>query len=430
MDEQSRRVYVKSFGCSANFANGEVIAGSLSRDGFKIVDNPEDAEIVLYNSCAVKSPTENRIISILRKVSKEKQLIVTGCLPLINFKRLEKEVDFNGVTGPAPGSRIVDIIKRVLNGEKVISLTTVAKPNLGLPRIPLNRIVSILPINYGCLGNCSYCCVHLARGHLRSNPIDKIIERVKLDVASGFKEIWLTSQDTASYGKDIGTNLSDLLRKICEIEGKFFVRVGMMNPDQVIGMLGDLVEAFENNKVFKFLHLPVQSGDNTVLKLMNRKYRVKDFGNVIKAFRQEFPKVTVSTDIICGFPGESERAFKHTKQLLVEIQADIVNVSKFFARPRTHATKLEPISPIEINRRSKKISELAKRISLDKNKEWINWKGTVLVDEKGKGETLMGRNFAYKPVVIKANERLIGSFVHVQIVDAVSTYLKAEIVKI
>ena len=427
MVEWSKRVYVKSFGCSANLADGEVIVGCLSGAGFEVVDEPQDAEILLYNTCAVKSPTENRVIDILRKAPKDKRLIVTGCLPLINFERLENEVEFDGVAGPAPGAKIVEILRRVAAGEKVVYLLGVSKPSLCLPKIPVNRVVSIVPINYGCLGNCSYCCVHFARGRLRSNPIDEIVERVKQDLVSGAKEVWLTSQDTACYGKDIGTSLADLLRRICEIEGDFFVRIGMMNPNHVTEMLDELVEAYKGGRVFKFLHLPVQSGDDEVLELMNRQYTVEDFKTVVQAFRKEIPRLTLSTDVICGFPGESREAFEHTKKLVREIQPDIVNISKFFSRPRTPAEKMVSLPPKEVKIRSKKIAELSKRISFEKNRTWMTWKGTALFDEKGKGESWIGRNFAYKPVVVKGGESLIGTFVQVRVVNAFSTYLEAEV---
>jgi len=428
MVERSKRVYVKSFGCSANLADGEVIAGCLSKAGFEVVDEPQDAEILLYNTCAVKSPTENRVIDILRKAPRDKRLVVTGCLPLINFERLKNEVEFDGVTGPAPGAKIVEILCRVVAGEKVVFLGGVSKPSLCLPRIPVNPVVSIVPINYGCLGNCSYCCVHFARGRLRSYLIDEIVERVKQDLVSGAREVWLTSQDTACYGKDLGASLADLLRRICGIEGEFFVRVGMMNPNHVMGMLDELVEAYKCGRVFKFLHLPVQSGDDEVLELMNRRYTAEDFKRIVQAFREEIPRLTLSTDVICGFPGESRDAFEQTKKLVREIQPDIVNVSKFFSRPRTPAEKMVSLPPKEVKMRSREVAELSRRISFERNRAWMGWEGTVLFDEKGKGESWMGRNFAYKPVVVKGSESLVGTFVQVRVVNAFSTYLEAEVV--
>lgn len=428
MDKRSRRVYLKSFGCSTNLADGELVAGCLSGAGFDIVENPKEADILLYNTCAVKAPTENRVIDILRKTPRNKRLVVTGCLPLINFGRLKNEVDFDGVAGPAPAARIVEILRRVDRGEKVVSLKGVSNPSLCLPRIPVNRIVSVVPINYGCLGECSYCCVLFARGQLRSNPVEEIVDRVKLDLDSGAKEVWLTSQDTACYGKDLGTNLAELLTQVCKIEGKFFVRVGMMTPNQVIGMLDELIEVYKEEKVFKFLHLPVQSGDDDVLKLMNRRYTVEDFKEIIFAFKNEIPQLTLATDVICGFPGEKRDAFERTKRLMTEFQPDIVNISKFFSRPNTAAEKLSPLPPKEVKRRSKELAFLSKKISLEKNRAWINWEGTALFDECGKGESLRGRNFAYKPIVTKAFESLLGNFVQVKVVRAFSTYLEADIV--
>ena len=272
MVEKSKRVYVKSFGCSANLADGEVISGCLSEAGFNVVRNPKDADFLVYNTCAVKAQTENRIMDILRKAPKDKQLVVSGCLPMINFERLQREVSFDGVTGPAPGLGIVDVLLRVGTGDHVICLNDTSKSALGLPRVPVNPIVSVIPINYGCLGNCSYCCVRFARGPLRSNSFIEIVERVHRDVDSGVKEFWLTSQDTACYGKDIGTNLPELLQQVCKVEGSFYIRLGMMNPDHVLNILDELVEAYADRKVFKFLHLPVQSGDNIVLTTLSELF--------------------------------------------------------------------------------------------------------------------------------------------------------------
>ena len=427
MAGKSRRVYVKSFGCPTNLADGEVIAGCLSGAGFDVVEETHNADILIYNTCAVKSPTENRMVDILRKAPRDKRLIVTGCLPLINFERLKAEVDFDSVVGPAPGAKIVDVVRRVDHGEKVVALVRDSKPSLSLPKVPINSVTGIIPINYGCLGACSYCCVLFARGRLRSYSVNEIVERVKYDLASGAKEIWLTSQDTACYGKDITTNLADLMRRICEIEGRFFVRVGMMTPNQALEILDDLIEAYKDDKIFKFLHLPVQSGDDEVLRLMNRFYTVDDFKSIIYTFRKEIPKITVATDVISGFPGESRKAFEQTMKLIKEIQPDVVNISKFFPRPNTPAKKMMLLPPQEVKRRSKKMAELSRRISLEKNKAWINWEGTVIFDEKGKGNSWVGRNFTYKPMVTKASKILRGKFLKVRVVKAFPTYLETEV---
>jgi MiaB/RimO family radical SAM methylthiotransferase len=247
----------------------------------------------------------------------------------------------------------------------------------------------------------------------------------------GAKEVWLTGQDMACYGRDIGLNLVDLLHAVCGVEGEFFVRVGMMTPNHVLEMLDELVEAFRNEHVFKFLHLPVQSGDNEVLKRMNRCYSANDFQRIVNAFRGAMRDITISTDVICGFPTESEEAFERTLQLIEQVKPDIVNVSKFFPRPRTLAARMTPqVSASDVTERSKRLTELVRLISAEKNKAWLNWAGSVLVDERGKQpNTWIGRNFAYKPIVIKsADETLFGKFLTVRVVKTFQTYLEAAII--
>jgi MiaB-like tRNA modifying enzyme len=422
------RVFVKSYGCSANLADGEVLAGCLAKAGFTLTRSASAADVVIYNTCAVKKPTENRMVEIIRRAPHGKKVIVAGCLPLINFERLRREVRFDGVVGPAAADGIVNVVKRVLAGEKVTSLENALniKPALSLPRLRSNPVISVVPVNCGCLGACAYCCVVFARGHLRSHAVEEVTERVRRDLAAGAKEFWVTSQDTGCYGRDIGTNLAALLSALGDVEGDFKVRVGMMTPNMVTDILGDLIEAFRNEKVFKFVHLPVQSGDAEVLKRMQRFYTVQDFKEIVNAFRNAFPEITVATDVICGFPGESPEAFENTLRLIGEVKPDIVNLSKFFARPRTAAAEMrsEFVETAEIKRRSSAASQLIKRISFERNQSWIGWTGDVLMDEKGKiPGSWIGRNFAYKPIIVKSTANLLGKALHVKISKAFPTYL-------
>ena len=430
------QVFIKSFGCSANLADGEVLAGCLADAGYKLAETVEAADMVIYNTCAVKGPTENRMMAILKRVPPDKKLIVAGCLPLINFERLCKEVHFDGVVGPAAGDKIVDIVKRVLNGEKVVALEGAAnaKPSLNLPRLRLNPVIGIVPINYGCLGSCAYCCVVFARGRLRSYSIQEIIERLRTDLSSGVREFWITSQDTACYGRDIGTNLANLLKALCNVKRDFKIRVGMMTPNLAKNILEDLIQAFENEKIFKFLHLPVQSGDDKILKRMRRLYAVEDFKDIVNAFRAKFPEATIATDVICGFPSESKEAFERTLRLIENVQPGIVNVSKFFARPKTTAADMHEdfVSSQEIKRRSGLTAKLTKEVASERNQRWVGWTGEVLVDEVGKvSGSWIGRNFAYKPIVLKnsGSDDLIGKIFHVKIVKAFGTYLEGKIIE-
>jgi len=430
------QVFVKSFGCSTNLADGEVLAGCLAEAGYELVDIVAVADVVIYNTCAVKGPTENRVIEALKRVPADRKLIVAGCLPLINFERLRKEVRFNGVAGPASGDKIVEVVKRVLNGERVVALegAVKAKPSLNIPRLRLNPATSIIPINYGCSGSCAYCCVVFARGRLRSYGIQEIVERVKGDLTAGVREFWFTSQDTGCYGRDMGTNLAELLKSVCSVEEDFRVRVGMMTPNMAKDILEGLIQAFRSERVFKFVHLPVQSGDDYVLKCMRRFYSVADFRQVIRALRASFPEVTLATDVICGFPGETEDAFKKTLLLIEEVKPDTMNVSKFFARPGTAAAEMQKeFVPFEkIKRRSSVAAELARKVAFERNQRWVGWTGEVLIDEAGKvSGSWVGRNFAYKPMVVKTggSESLLGRIVNVRVASAHATYLEAEIVE-
>ena len=426
------RIHIKTYGCSTNLADSETLAGCLTEAGFELTESAQKADILIFNTCAVKGPTEDRVINRIKQTPENKKVIVTGCLPLINLKRLRRETRFNAVVGPAAVPQIVDIVRRVLKGENVIALENAlySKPPLNLPRKRANPVISIIPINYGCTGECAYCCVLFARGKLRSYNPKEITERIKSDLAAGAKEFWFTSQDTSCYGKDIGTNLANLLNLSTSIEGDFKIRIGMMTPSKATSFFHELIEAYQNEKIFKFLHLPVQSGDNEVLERMQRFYTAEDFKATAEAFRTAFPQLTLATDVICGFPGETQAAFKNTLEVIDEVEPDIVNVSKFFARPNTPAAEMHKafVNPAEIKVRSTAAAQLAKQITLKKNQSWTGWTGKALIDEKGKTRnSWISRNFAYKPIAIKTSANLLGKTLTVQVKKAFPTYLAGNI---
>jgi len=427
------RILVRSYGCSTNQADGYALAGCLSKAGHELVNSFEEAEVIVYNTCAVKGPTENRIIATCKQARGNKKLIVAGCLPLVSFERIEKEVQYDGVLGPAAAGLVVDAVERVMRGERVVALPAdfKSKPSLGLPRIQANAIVSIIPICYGCLGSCAYCCVVNARGRLRSYPPQEIVDRIQQDLKLGFREFWLTAQDTGSYGKDIGTDLPRLLDAVCRITGTFKIRIGMMNPNEIKDFLDELIPVFKNKKIFKFLHLPVQSGNDIILKRMRRFYSIDDFKTIVRRIRISLPSASLATDVICGFPGEDKLAFADTLDLMKTTRPDIVNLSRFFPRPKTVAASMEnKVSQDEINRRSALVSAVAKKISLQRNKRWLHWNGTILVDEIGKiTGSMIGRNPSYKPVVVRGSTDLLGRNIRVEVTKTFQTYLAARIVE-
>ncbi len=428
------RVFVSSYGCSTNLADGQALSGCLISAGYTLADSIACADVVVCNTCAVKGPTENRMISILKKVPSNKKLVVAGCLPMINMERLDREVRFDGAVGPAAGESIVDVVRRIAKGERIVTLKDASEnmPKLGLPRVGRDSVISIIPISYGCLGSCAYCCVTFARGRLRSYAVEEIIEKARADIQKGASELWLSSQDTACYGKDRNTNLADLLRQLCKVEGDFRIRVGMMTPNNALNILDELLKAFYDEHVFKFIHLPVQSGDDQILKDMCRFHSAEDFSAVAAAFRGKHPELTLATDVICGFPGETDEAFSNTLRLIRDVKPEIVNVSKFAARPRTAAARMQEkfVSSGEIRRRSTIVSRLAKKIALERNKLWVGWTGDTLIDEVGKiRDSWIGRNSAYRPIVVKSTRRLFGKTVKAEVTKAFISYLQGEIVE-
>jgi len=429
MNSRENCVYVENYGCTANKYDLEVMLAYLTEAGYHLSGSPESADVLLINTCGVKKQTEDRILWRLRCLSQlDKPLIVAGCLPKINLSAVQRAApNYSALLDPQSIDRILLAVKEAESGGKnkvFFSEKPSVKPEL--PKVRTNKFVEIMQIAEGCRGACAYCCTRFARGKLFSYPKETIVSGVEKAIKDGAREIWITAQDTGAYGADVGTDLASLLEEVCIIEGKFFVRVGMMNPTHMSEMLPRLIKVYRNEKIFKFLHMPVQSGDNGVLRLMNRAYSVEAFKNSVTSFRKSIPKITVATDIICGFPNESEQAFEQSMKLITEIKPDVLNISKFFPRPKTAAEGMKQLPRREINERSKRMSALFRRICFEKNQAWLGWQGEILVDEKGRNGSWIGRNFAYKPVVIKSEENILGKFLRVHVKEAFPTYLLAE----
>jgi MiaB-like tRNA modifying enzyme len=266
------------------------------------------------------------------------------------------------------------------------------------------------------MSECTFCQTKLSKGDLSSYRLGDVVRQVQTEIKEGCKEVWLTSTDNGCYGFDIGTDLPSLVNAVTEIPEKFMVRVGMMNPMYMPRIKEKLVEAYDNDKVFKFLHIPVQSGSNKVLHDMKRGHTAETFREIAKKVKERFENFTISTDVIVGFPSETEEDFQKTVSLLDETKPDVVNLSKYSARPGTDAAEWEQLDAAEVKRRSKIVFEQISKLSMESNQKWIGWKGKVLFDEKT-DEGIKGRNFAYKPVSV-ADKVDLGQSHTVEITDA------------
>ncbi len=427
---EKKGIYVENYGCTANRYDLEIMLAYFMEAGYGLSTTPERADVILVNTCGVKKQTEDKVLWRLRVLNcLNKPFIVAGCLPKINLPAIEKAApDFSIAMDPQSIDKTLLAIQRAEGGEKnvkIFSREHKVKPRL--PKVRTNEFVEIIQIAEGCRSACSFCCTRFARGRLFSYPKEILMDRIRGSVEEGVKEVWLTAQDTGAYGMDIGTDLAELLKDLCTVKGKFFIRIGMMNPCHAIEMLDRLIEAYKDKRIFKFLHLPVQSGDDGVLRLMNRPYTAEDFKKIIYSFRKEIPQITLATDIICGFPGESKEAFQRSVGLIEEIRPDVLNISKFLPRPRTPAERMKQIPVQEVKKRSLRLSTVFRRTCHEKNRAWLNWRGEIIVDEKGKDSSWVGRNFAYKPVVVRSRKRLLGKFLQVKVEKAFSMYLMAEI---
>lgn len=422
----TRRVYAESYGCPANTFDLAVMLAQLEASGYRRTDHPDRADVLLVNTCGVKRATEDRMLWRLTSLRRlRKPLLVAGCLPRIDLAALER-VGAMTYLDPRSVDRVVEAAESALAGETGRRFFSERpRDKLDLPRTRLNPCIDVVQIAEGCRGACVFCCTRFARGALFSYPARSIVATVARGVAAGAREFWLTAQDTGAYGLDRGTTLAQLLTALCRVEGDFQLRVGMMNPHALLGSTDRLIDAYQDPKVFKFLHLPLQSGDDAVLRRMNRPYRVDDFTGLVDRFRRGVPSITIWTDVICGFPGEDDAAFQRTMAAVTTTQPDVVNISQFFPRPGTPAQALRQLPSRVVKARSRAMTTLCRAIAARRNRRWVGWRGEVLVDERGSGASWVGRNYAYKPVVLRDAVAALGQRRAVVIDAATGTHLTA-----
>lgn len=359
-------VYIENYGCTANYDNGAIIAGLLAEANHNIVNDAEESDVVIINSCAVKNVTVNKIFSQIESIKKkysDKKLVITGCMPVAEKKKLDKFLgDGVALVSTQNITEIPDVIKKILNNEQIILTNKRKEIKLGLPKLLNDNKIASVQIAEGCRSACTFCSTKLAKGNLVSYPKEKIVFEVKKYVDLGFKRINLTSTDNACYGFDLDYNLADLLKEIVIIEGDFTVRVGMGNPEHTGKYFNELIKVYKNPKIMKFVHLPVQSGSNKVLRDMKRNYTVEEFGFIVNRFREEIPGITISTDIIVGYPTETEEDFQQTVDLVKILKFEVMNISKFASRTGTYASRLKQLPTQTIKQRSVELTKVYKEI--------------------------------------------------------------------
>jgi len=406
------KVAVDTYGCTRNKSDEELIRAQIKEHEKYKESNIEEADIVILNTCGVKNKTQSKMINRLKQYKKQgKKVLVAGCLPKISPNLLKDQEA--AMTSPNTIEKIPKALKELEKGQIPIYTENKVKKKdrenkLKKPRKTRRGTTGIVPIAEGCLGNCSYCGVKKARGNLYSYPEKDIVKQVKKLLKEDKKQIYITSQDTGCYGKDREekTDLPKLIQEITDINKEFKLRIGMMNPEHIKepGKRQRLVKAVKNPEVYDFLHLPIQSGSNKVLKDMNRRYTTQEFKQITKHLKEEIKDLNLATDVIVGYPTEKEKHFQETVNLIKEVEPDVTNISRFHPRPGTKAAELEPHNSQILKKRSKKLSELTQEISKQKNQKYKNKEIEVLVTKKTEQKAI-ARAPNYKKIQIEQQKQ-------------------------
>jgi len=418
------RFHIETYGCTSNLGNSIDAASVLISLGH-LPSNIEEADIIIVNTCAVTQKTENKIVKRLRQLPQER-LIISGCLSTAIPESTE-QIPCRKVMGQLNRSSALEIVRSL--GDELSYHPDSNDPHNWIAdrktihdvTVPEN-LCAIINIAEGCRGRCSYCIVRRARGKLVSRSPDEVVELARSMIDSGAVELQLAAQDTAAYGMDIGSSLPELLNMIVEIPGSFMVRVGMMNPDTALPIINELTEALRSSKIYKFLHIPVQSGSDEVLKRMRRRYTSADYIDILRSLRDKLPGISFATDVISGFPGETEEDFDMTMRLLEQTRPDKVNITRYSRRPQTPAADLYDMPDRIKKDRSRLLTKLWLDIAGKNNGRYQGLVLQVIVTEKGRGRTMKARTSNYTGVVIKGAPPL-GSLQTVRIVSSGPYYL-------
>jgi threonylcarbamoyladenosine tRNA methylthiotransferase CDKAL1 len=351
-------------------------------------------------------------------------LVVAGCVPQAD--RNLPDLAGISVVGVQQIDNIVAAVEGTLQGSTISLLGKEHAPRLDLPKLRRNRLIEIIPISLGCLGACTYCKTKHSRGHLRSYLPEEILARVRRAIASGAAQIWITSEDSGAYGKDIGTDLPSLLRGIIAIlPERVMLRIGMANPQHILEHLDAMADILNHPQVFSFIHLPVQSGSDRVLRAMKRGYTVAEFQRAVDTLTARVPGLLVATDIICGFPGETREDFCETLKLVERNAFPIINVSQFYPRPGTPAARMRRVPTEEVKRRSTELTRLFK--AQRPYEPLVGTRQRVWICDVNEEKQMVGYTKSYALVFLPYDELLLGRSVAVRIIAASKHCMHAEI---
>ncbi|AWR96662.1 tRNA (N(6)-L-threonylcarbamoyladenosine(37)-C(2))-methylthiotransferase [Acidianus sulfidivorans JP7] len=414
------KVYFETYGCALNKGDTYIMMTLLQKRNHEIVSDAKNADVIVLNTCDVRLETGERMKSRIKELRKlGKKLVVAGCFAGAEPAVVKSIAPEASIIGPQALIKIVDAVE---NTNTIFSISPEKIEET--PKIFEGKI-SIIPIADGCAGDCNFCITKLARKVLRSYSIRSVVNSVKEAVSRGAVEIELTGQDAAAYGLDLGgkIKLSDLLQEVLNVEGNFMVRIGMMTPEQFRRDIDGILDSLKHEKMYKFLHLPVQSGDDNVLKLMNRKYTIDEYKEMVKEARSKIPNINITTDIIIGHPGEDENAFQNTLDLMKELKFEKIHLAMYSIRPNTKSALMKQVPDYIKKQRMNIAYKLYEDLSLQQHREYLGKRMKILITEEGKNNSVIGRTTNYLPVVVPKSE--LGIWRDVEIIDYSFFDLKA-----
>ena len=432
------KYYITTMGCQLNENDSEKLAGIVEGMGFEKTEKLEEADLVIYNTCCVRENAEERLFGKLGELKKQKEekgtiIAIGGCMmqePAM-LEKIKKSYNYTDIVfGTHTLHKFEEDLKKVLeNGKKVRDVIDIDGEVIeDLPIKRNDNFKASVTIMYGCNNFCSYCIVPYVRGRERSREPEKILEEVEMLAKEGYKEITLLGQNVNSYNGRENYKFANLLNDVCKIDGIERVRFISPHPKD---FTDDVIEAIANNpKIARVLHLPLQSGSSAVLKKMNRKYTKEQYLELVDKIKTRIPDVVLSTDIIVGFPGETEEDFEDTLNVVGKVNYEQVFMFIYSRREGTVADKMENQIPEEIkHKRFDRLKELFDSRVSENNQKYIGTTQKILVDgySKNDKETLTGRTDTNKVVNFKGNEELIGKMINIKITEEHKWYLSGEI---
>lgn len=400
------RVYVETYGCALNRSDEAIMKSTLVTRGHSLVSRIEEADAVIINTCTVRLDTEYRMISRIKQLYKMctesgKKLVVAGCMAKVQPYTISLIAPRASLVSPQNADKVyvaVESESRVilLDGERRRDFIGVCEGSV----VPI-------PIQEGCLSNCTFCIAKHARRQLVSHSMDAIYEAVKEAVKRGAVEIELTGMDLGTYGLDLYGKrmLPALIDKLSKLNGNYRIRVGMINPEHLHYIIDDLVDVIKrSNRVYRFLHIPLQSGSDRVLKLMGRRYTVDEYKTLVKEIKRKIPNASIATDIIVGFPGEMEEDFENTLKIVKELEFERVHLASYSVRPLTLAASMKQVDTRIKKSRLKRALETVVSVGLKIREPYVGKAVECFLTEKQR--SWVGRLDNYIPVVIKNGTNL------------------------